>query len=106
TLAQAIRRMLGVPNNGNINITNLPGQLPDDQPALYFPPVLPSGTPLPPPPPPRFDQLNVLPRITAPPAATAAFRAQVALYNQHGKPEHERQQQHRRPIRRPRPPTL
>jgi hypothetical protein len=78
-LAQAIRVMLGLPNNGNINITDLPGRLPDDRAEPNIPPIVPPD----PIPPPRYDQINVMPKITAPANATAAFRAQVALYNQH-----------------------
>jgi len=78
-LRQAVRIMLGLPNNGNIHITNLPGRLPDDQAEPNIPPIAPPN----PIPPPRFDQINVMPAITAPANATAGFRAQVALYNQH-----------------------
>jgi hypothetical protein len=84
TLAQAIRQMLGVPNNGNVNIADLPGTIPDDQAEPYIPPVVPPGQTAPPPPPPRYDPLFVLPRLTAPANASAAYRAQVDLYNTHG----------------------
>ncbi len=77
TLAQAIRTMLAIPT---IQIANLPFQLPDDQAEPNIPPLQP-GEPVPPP---RFDQITVLPRITAPVNADATYRAQLVLYNQHG----------------------
>ncbi len=87
TLANTIRQMLGVPNNGNINITDLPTTIPDDQ-REPVPPLPPNQTqpapPPPPPPPPRYDPIFVLPRLTAPVNASAAYRTQVALYNTNG----------------------
>ncbi|HEY4330483.1 MAG TPA: pilus assembly protein TadG-related protein [Phycisphaerae bacterium] len=84
TLAAAIRQMLGIPN-GNVNIASLPGTIPDDQAEPNPPlPPLPPGTPPPPTPPERFDPIFVLPRLTAPANATAAYRTQVDLYNTNG----------------------
>ena len=79
-LARAIRTMLGMPNNGNITITDLPATLPDDRAEPNIPPIVPPN----PVPPPRYDQINVMPALTAPANATAAFRRKWRLYNQHG----------------------
>ncbi len=72
-LATAIRQMLGFPTNTS-NIAPLPPQIPDDQP---------DPTITPPPVPPIYQQVRVMPALTAPPAATADYRSEVTLYNQH-----------------------
>ncbi len=85
TLAQQIRQMLGLPTTGQLNIANLPAQIPDDQPEPQLPQPPPQrGGANPPPPPPVFNNIWVLPQLTAPLNASAAYRTQVANYNQHG----------------------
>jgi hypothetical protein len=73
TLAEIIRRLQGIPVN--VRIDDLPTSLPDDQPAPDSPA---------PPSPPVYAQIPVLPDLSIPPRADAAYRAQVALYRQHG----------------------
>jgi hypothetical protein len=82
TLAKVIRKMMGLPNNGNITIKDLPMTLPDDTPALEIPPV--DRKPGDPPPPPVYVNIFVMPAISEPANASPTFRAQLALYNQHG----------------------
>ncbi len=93
TLAQLIRAALNLPTADQLNIPDLPGTIPDDQAEPVIPPppppppppgVPPPSPPPPPPPPPVYDNIPVLPRVSAPLNATAAYRTQVDLFNQHG----------------------
>jgi len=66
-LAWQIREILGLNSGPQPPIAPLPGSIPDDQPDDKG----------------AIEQINVLPSLTAPPTATAKFRTQVMLCNQH-----------------------
>jgi hypothetical protein len=77
-LANQVRQLLNLPTTqGPIVIAPLPARIFDDAPDPTIPPTDPPS-------PPVYRRVPVLPRITPPAGAGAAFRSQVQLYTQHG----------------------